>query len=289
MKRFPDTLRLAQVSAHGGRLSIRRQCELLDVYRSRLSYEPVGESALNLSLMELIDKRHLLHPEEGYPRMTDHLREQTGQTINPKRVYRLMRTMRIRSVLPGPATSQPNQAHKIYPYLLNGLIVNQPNQVWATDITYIPMRKGFMYLVAVMDWYSRYVLSWELSNSLETRFCIQALEEAFKVGQPSIFNSDQGAQFTSENFTQKLLQREIRISMDGKGRALDNRFVERLWWSVKYEHVYLYAYDSGKSLYLGLDQYFTYYNHVRRHSSLQKRTPAQAYFQTAEVSNPRPR
>lgn len=287
MRNFPEPLRLAEVSSKGSGMSVRRQCALLGVSRSRLYYKPAGESPWNLTLMELIDKRHLVHPEEGYPRMTDHLREETGIKVNPKRVYRLMRKMRIRSVLPAPSTSQPCKGHKIYPYLLEGLLINSPNQVWATDITYIPMHKGFMYLVAVMDWYSRFVISWELSNSLETSFCIEALGAAFKVGKPTIFNSDQGAQFTSNAFTEKLLQRDIQISMDGKGRALDNRFIERLWWSLKYEYIYLHAYDSGKSLYLGVDHYFTYYNYVRKHSSLQKRTPAEVYFQAAEVSNPR--
>jgi len=235
--------------------------------------------------MAAIDRHHLQHPYWGYPRMTDALRADFGQAINHKRVHRLMRLMRIRSVLPAPNTSQPNEAHKIYPYLLNDLIINTPNQVWATDITYIPMAKGFMYLVAIMDWYSRFVLSWKLSNSMDVSFCLEALKEAWSFGKPQIFNSDQGAQFTSLPFTSTLLGKDIRISMDGKGRALDNRFVERLWWTLKYEHVYLHAYENGKSLYLGIKEFFQYYNYQRQHSSLEKRTPAAVFLNTQAESS----
>jgi putative transposase len=217
--------------------------------------------------------------------MTDALREAFGQSINHKRVYRLMRLMRIRSVLPAPNTSQPSEAHKVYPYLLNGLNISTPNHVWATDITYIPMGKGFMYLVAVMDWHSRYVISWRLSNSMEVSFCLEALADAWQMGQPEIFNSDQGAQFTSIPFTSALLERGIRISMDGKGRALDNRFVERLWWTFKYEYIYLHVFEDGAQLYQGINQFVDYYNNHRKHSSLDKQTPAQVFFSTPQVES----
>lgn len=277
MTTFPKSALLGHISPTDTPLSLRRQCELLGVNRSSYYYTPLGESAENLMLMEQIDRKHLAHPEWGYPRMTDALREDLSLVINDKRVARLMRKMRIRSVLPAPNTSQPNEAHKIYPYLLNGLTISTPSHVWATDITYIPMAKGFMYLTAVMDWYSRFVLSWKLSNSLEVTFCLEALEDALQFGKPEIFNTDQGAQYTSMPFTEALLQNGIRISMDGKGRALDNRFVERLWWTVKYEKIYLHAYENGNDLYLSLKEFFTYYNYERKHSSLDKRTPAEVF------------
>jgi len=285
MRSFSKSALQGLVSASDMSLSIRQQCELLGVNRSSYYYQPQGESEANLLLMAAIDRHHLQHPYWGYPRMTDALRADFGQAINHKRVHRLMRLMRIRSVLPAPNTSQPNEAHKIYPYLLNDLIINTPNQVWATDITYIPMAKGFMYLVAIMDWYSRFVLSWKLSNSMDVSFCLEALKEAWSFGKPQIFNSDQGAQFTSLPFTSTLLGKDIRISMDGKGRALDNRFVERLWWTLKYEHVYLHAYENGKSLYLGIKEFFQYYNYQRQHSSLEKRTPAAVFLNTQAESS----
>jgi len=266
-------------------LSVRRQCDLLGVNRSSYYYEKRGESEANLLLMAAIDRIHLQHPEWGYRRMGDALREAFGQAINDKRVLRLMRLMRIRSVLPAPNTSQPSEAHKVYPYLLNELKISTPNHVWATDITYIPMGKGFMYLVAVMDWYSRYVISWRLSNSMEVSFCLEALADAWEMGQPTIFNSDQGAQFTSIPFTSALLERGIHISMDGKGRALDNRFVERLWWTFKYEYIYLHAFEDGAQLYQGISQFVDYYNNQRKHSSLEKQTPAQVFFSTTQVES----
>jgi putative transposase len=278
MKSFSNSSLQGLISASDATLSLRKQCDLLGVNRSSYYYQPQGETEANLLLMAAIDRHHLAHPCWGYPRMTDALRADFGQAINHKRVHRLMRLMRIRSVLPAPDTSQPNKTHKIYPYLLNDLVINRPNQVWATDITYIPMAKGFMYLVAVMDWHSRFVLSWQLSSSMEVSFCLEALEEAWKFGQPQVFNSDQGAQFTSLPFTSSLLEKDIRISMDGKGRALDNRFVERLWWTLKYEHIFLHAYENGKSLYLGIKAFFHYYNYQRQHSSLDKRTPAAVFL-----------
>ena len=272
-----EALRLSQIAVLEG-LSIARQSELMSVSRSKYYYQAVGESSENLKLMRKIDEFHLSHPEWGYPRMTEYLRA-SGLTCNKKRVARLMKKMNIRSVLPKPNTSLSAKSHKKYPYLLRGLKVSRSNEVWATDITYIPMQAGFMYLTVVMDWYSRYVLSWRISNSMDKRFCLEALDEAWKWGQPEIFNSDQGAQFTSLEFTSELLNRGIKISMDGKGRALDNVFVERLWWSVKYEHIYLRAYENGLDLHKGLKEYFNYYNNHRLHSSLGYKTPQDIFLQ----------
>lgn len=258
--------------------SIRRQCRLAGISRNCVYYKPVPESEENLQLMRLIDERYLHRPYYGSPRMTDWLRDK-GYAVNRKRVARLMRLMGLKAITPGPHTSQPNPEHKVYPYLLEGLQIKHPNQVWSTDITYIPMRHGFLYLTAVIDWFSRYVLSWELSNSMESQFCVVALERAMNTDtQPEIFNTDQGSQFTSREFTQVLHRRNIAISMDGKGRALDNVFIERLWWTVKYEEVYPKEYLDGKSLFNGLEAYFRYYNQERKHSKLDKQTPAQVYF-----------
>ena len=259
-------------------LSINRQCALLGLSKSSYYYQPALEDAWNLELMERIDKIHLQHPYYGCPRMCYQLRQNTDRAINHKRVARLMRKMRIRAVLPRPKTTVFNKEHRIYPYLLRNLVIKYPNHVWSTDITYLPMRRGFMYLTAVIDWYSRYVLSWELSNNMERWFCMAALRAALEQGQPEIFNTDQGSQFTSNDFTDILQQKQIKISMDGKGRALDNVFVERLWWSVKYEKVYLNVYESGKELYTALKEYFDFYNNERPHSSLGMVTPADVYF-----------
>jgi putative transposase len=208
--------------------SIRRQCRLAGISRSNYNYEPVSESKENLELMRLMDEQYLRHPEFGSPRMTDWLHDQ-GYSVNHKRIARLMRRMGIQAITPGPHTSNPSPEHRIYPYLLRKVEIDHVNQVWSTDITYVPMRRGFMYLVAVIDWYSRYVISWELSNSLDSNFCVSALNRALAFGMPEIFNTDQGSQFTSNDFTSALLDRKIVISMDGRGRALDNVFVERLW------------------------------------------------------------
>lgn len=258
-------------------LSIQRQCELLGLSRSSYYYVPCVESPLNLKLMRLIDEEHLNYPFYGYPRMCLHLSKKTGQNLNEKRIYRLMKKMRIRAIFPIPKTTIAAKGHTIYPYLLRDLRISRPNQVWSTDITYIPMARGFLYLAAVIDWYSRFVLSWTLSNNMERWFCIEALENAFEFGQPEIFNTDQGSQFTSHDFTAKLLARNINISMDGRGRALDNVFVERLWWSVKYEKVYLNEYQNGAELYKALKEYFHFYNNQRPHSSLNNYTPTQIY------------
>lgn len=260
-------------------ISIGRQCELLGLSRSTYYYEPFPESEENLELMRLLDKQYMDTPYYGIRRMQWFL-GQKGHAVNHKKVARLLRLMGLEAVYPKPNLSKANPAHKIYPYLLRGVKIEQVNQVWSTDITYIPMEKGFMYLVAVMDWYSRFVLSWQLSNSLEMDFCLDALEASFQYGQPQIFNSDQGSQFTATAFTEKLADKGIRISMDGRGRALDNVFIERLWRNVKYEYVYLHAPTSGKELWAGIDQYFTRYNYQRPHQSLDYLTPAQVYFQT---------
>jgi putative transposase len=254
-------------------LSIRRQCELLELNRSTYYYQPATETALNLELMRLIDEKYTERPIYGRRKMTIYLRQQ-GYDVNPKRIRRLLQKMGLEAIYPKPRTSVVNQAHKIYPYLLRGLKITRPNQVWSTDITYIRMQKGFMYLVAVIDWYSRYVLSWQLSNTLDTAFCVEALQQALQTGRPEIFNTDQGAQFTASAFTSVLEEAQIQISMDGKGRALDNIMVERLWRTVKYEDIYLHEYATVPALYTGMDNYFRFYNHERPHQSLAYATPA---------------
>jgi putative transposase len=258
-------------------LSIRRQCELVDLPRSTLYYQPAGESAFNLHLMRLIDEQYLKTPFYGWPRMTAYLHRQ-GYQVNHKRVQRLMQKMGLQAIYPQRQTSLAAQGHRVYPYLLRNQTITRPNQVWSADITYIPMPRGFMYLVATMDWYSRYVLAWQLSNTLDGLFCLGALDLALAQGKPDIFNTDQGAQFTAVAFTSRLERAGIRISMDGRGRALDNVFVERLWRSVKYEHVYLYEYASVPELEKGLEQYFTFYNYERPHQSLSYQTPAEVHY-----------
>jgi putative transposase len=258
-------------------LSIRRQCELLRVSRSGLYYEPVGLSAEDLELMRRIDELHLKHPFYGSRRMSVELRAE-GRDANRKHVQRLMRRMGLEGLAPRPKTSEPHPEHAVYPYLLRGLTVDRPNQVWATDITYIPMKSGFLYLVAIMDWYSRRVLSWRLSNTLDSRFCVEALEEAFeRFGQPQIFNTDQGAQFTADAFTKPLLDRGVAVSMDSKGRWMDNVFVERLWRSLKYEEVYLHAYENPSEARAGIGTWFEFYNTLRPHQALGYQTPAAFY------------
>lgn len=257
-------------------LSIRQQCDLLGLNRATYYYQAATESELNLTLMSLIDKEYTEHPFYGRRQMTTYLRRE-GYQVNPKRVRRLMQKMGLEAIYPKPRTTVVNSAHRIYPYLLRGLQITRPNQVWSTDITYIPMRHGFMYLVAVIDWYSRYVLAWQLSNTLESTFCIEALQQALTQGRPEIFNTDQGVQFTAIAFTQVLEAAEVQISMDSKGRALDNVFIERLWRSVKYEDIYLKHYDTVPALFRGLDAYFAFYNQERPHQSLGYQTPALVY------------
>jgi len=227
--------------------------------------------------MRVIDELYLKRPFYGAPRMTLWLME-LGYQVNHKRVERLMRLMGLQALVPGPHTSRPHPEHVVYPYLLRGLTISAPNEVWCADITYVPMRRGYLYLVAVMDWFSRYVLAWELSNSLEAVFCLEALDRALESAQPDIFNSDQGSQFTSEEFTGRLLSAGVRISMDGRGRVMDNIFIERLWRSVKYEEVYVRDYEDGIVARRRLSQYFRFYNTERPHQSLGNRTPADLYF-----------
>jgi putative transposase len=262
-------------------LPVSHQCALLDLPRSTFYHVPQPVTEEELELMALIDRCHLEHPYYGSRRIRDWL-EDEGRWVNRKRVQRLMRTMGLAALYPKRNLSLANQAHKVYPYLLRNLVIDHPNQVWATDVTYIPMARGFVYLVAIMDWYSRRVLAWRVSNTLDTSFCIEALNEAIETyGAPAIFNTDQGSQFTSEDFTGVLKQHDIRISMDGKGRWVDNVFVERLWRSVKYEEVYLRAYDSIGDARASLGRYFAIYNTKRRHQSLDRQTPDRVYYQDA--------
>lgn len=262
-------------------ISIARQCKLIQL--SRASYyravasDPIAETPENLELMRLIDEEYTKHPFYGSRQLRNYLRRQ-GHKVNRKRVQRLMRLMGIMSVAPKPNTSKKGKEHKIYPYLLGDLVINQPNQVWCADITYIRMRGGFVYLVAIMDWYSRKVLSWEISNTMDDSFCVSALESAIRrYGIPEIFNTDQGSQFTGRAFTTVLKDNGIKISMDGKGRWVDNVFIERLWRSVKYEDVYLKEYSTVLALRQGLSVYFQFYNDERPHDSLEKCTPSEFY------------
>jgi putative transposase len=250
---------------------VARQCELLDLARSSWYYQPASESAKNLALMRAIDVQYLRTPFYGSRRMGVVLK------ANRKRVQRLMRLMGLEAIYPQRRTTWPGVGHKIYPYLLRNIAITRPDQVWSSDITYIPLQRGFLYLVAVLDWYSRYVLSWRLSNTLEGTFCVEALDEALAHGQPEIFNSDQGSQFTAVAFTERLKSQGVAISMDGRGRALDNVFVERLWRSVKYEEVYLKAYRDGWEAEDSLRSYFWFYCHERVHQALDYRTPATVY------------
>lgn len=266
-------------------ISVGRQCELLELARSSYYYRLRPQSDLNLLLMNLIDEQYTRTPFYGVPRMTAWLRRQ-GYGVNHKRIRRLMRLMDLEAIYPKPRLSIPSKENKIYPYLLNGVSIDRPDQVWGTDITYIRLAHGFMYLVAIMDWFSRYVLSWELSNTLETNFCLKALEEALILSKPEIFNSDQGSQFTSLEFTDRLQTSGITISMDGRGRVFDNIFVERLWRTVKYEEVYLNHYQTVSEARLGLTEYFQFYNTERLHSSLEYRTPEEVYFRKPLVQTP---
>jgi len=258
------------------RLPVVEQCELLGVSRSGLYYRPVGPDPYALELMRLLDEQYTRTPFYGVRRMTAWLCEQ-GHGVNPKRVRRLLREMGLWAIYPQPRLSMAGAGHRIYPYLLRGVEVTRPNQVWATDITYVRMRRGFVYLVAILDWYSRYVLAWKVSLTLELEFCREALEEALQEECPEVFNSDQGVQFTSQAFTGRLKEAGIRISMDGRGRCMDNVFVERLWRSVKYEEVYLKDYETVPEAVQGLGAYFTFYNRERLHQSLGYRTPERVY------------
>jgi len=254
-----------------------RQCSLLDLSRSSCYYQPYRDDSYNELLMRLIDEEYTRHPFYGREQLTNWLDSQ-GYHVNPKRVRRLMHLMGIQAIFPKRKTSIPNKEHKVFPYLLRDMRIEYPNQVWATDITYIRMHPGWLYLVAIMDWYSRYVISWELSNTMDVHFCLEALENALLKNKPEILNSDQASQFTSRDFTQMLETEGVRISMDGRGRVYDNIFIERLWRTVKYEEVYLYDYESIREAKERLNTYFRFYNQERFHRSLNRHTPAAIYF-----------
>lgn len=264
-------------------LSVARQCDLLGLARSTLYYAPVADNPEDLALMRFLDEQYTRTPFYGVRRMTWWLRSE-GHVVNPKRVRRLLRTMGLEAAYPKPRLSQAAPGHRIYPYLLRGMTIDRPNQVWSTDITHIRLARGFVYLVAVLDWYSRYVLAWSVSNTLDSLFCVETLRQALgRYGRPAIFNSDQGVQFTSEAFTAVLAAAGVAISMDGRGRALDNVFVERLWRSVKYEEVYLKDYAGVPAAVAGLGSYFAFYNGERPHQALAYRTPQAVYLGLAKA------
>src|SRR5947199_7420714 len=275
--RAPERLR-PLVEADHAQLSVRRQCELLGLSRSSRYYEPAGETAENLRLMQLIDQEYTAHPFLGSRRLTKWLSEQ-GEEVNRKRVQRLLRVMGLEAIYPKPRTSISHPGHKVYPYLLRDVAIERVDQVWSTDITYVGLPQGFMYLAAIIDWFSRYVLAWRLSNTLDGSFCLEMLEEALSRGRPEVFNTDQGVQFTAQVWTGRLESAGVAVSMDGKGRCLDNVFVERLWRTVKYEDIYLWRYEGVPQLRRGLGEYFPYYNEGRRHQALGYRTPAAVYRQ----------
>ena len=269
-----------------GKLSIVQQCNLLEIHRSGLYYQPAPETPLNLELMRMIDEKHMLHPWLGVPRMTTWLRKDKHYAVNHKRIERLFRLLDILAVGPKPNTSKPGKGHKVYPYLLRNLAITRPNQVWALDITYIPVQGGYLYLVAVIDLYSRFVLNRSLIKTMNSQWCKQTQEYAVKrLGNPENVNNDKGSQFTADEFSQYVTEElEISLSMDGKGRAIDNIFIERLWRSVKYEHVYLFPASDGLECYQGLKKYFEYYNNERRHQSLDDETPLTVYKQLKEIA-----
>ena len=263
-------------------LPVGKQCALLSICRSSFYYTPKGESAMNLALMRQIDEQFLETPFFGVRQMTWHLKNESHR-VNEKRIRRLMRLMGLMPIYQKPNTSKPAKGHKIWPYLLRGLRVERPNQVWAADITYLPMRCGFLYLVAIMDWFTRKVLAWRISNTLEADFCIEALNEAVqKFGPPEIINTDQGSQFTSFAWTDRLRRMGVRISMDGKGRFLDNIFVERLWRTLKYECVYLHAWETGSQARVGIRKWMEFYNRTRPHSALGGKPPAVICWQAID-------
>lgn len=267
-------------------LPVGKQCALLSISRSSFYYTPKGESEMNLALMRQIDEQFLETPFFGVRQMTWHLKNE-GHPVNEKRIRRLMRLMGLMPIYQKPSTSRPAKGHKIWPYLLRGLRVERPNQVWAADITYLPMRRGFLYLVAIIDWFTRKVLAWRISNTLEADFCVEALNEAVhKFGVPEIMNSDQGSQFTSFAWTDRLRRMGVRISMDGKGRFLDNIFVERLWRTLKYECVYLHAWETGSQARAGIRKWMEFYNRRRPHSALGGKPPAVIYWQAIDQNQP---
>lgn len=270
-----------KIVGKANKLSIKRQCQLLKVQRSNFySQSKEGkEDLLNNELMQLIDKHYLAHPFMGVPSMTQWLKKDKGFSINHKRIARLYKLMRLFAITPGPHTSKGCKAHTKYPYLLRNLEITHPNHVWGIDITYVPIKNGYMYLLAIIDLYSRFVVGWSLSNTMEAEWCVETVKEAIAAyGKPVILNSDQGSQFTSDLFINLLKNEGISISMDGRGRATDNIFIERLWRSLKYEDIYLKAYETGSQLYVGIRDYFMYYNNKRRHSSLEYQFPCEIYL-----------
>ncbi len=264
------------IDPHPSELSVACQCDLLGLPRSSYYYPPVETDPFTLELMHAIDRIYTRRPIFGVRCIQEALRRE-GKVVNHKRVHRLMQVMGLQAIYPRRSLSAPGEAHRIYPYLLRGLQILRPDQAWSTDITYLPLRRGFVYLVAVMDWFSRYVLSWRISNTLDVVFCLEALEEALSHATPEIFNTDQGSQFTSADYTGRIEVAGIRMSMDGRGRALDNVFIERVWRSLKYEDIYLKGYETVPEITDGVDDYFTFYNHERFHQSLAYATPAEVY------------
>ena len=265
-------------------LSIRRQCDLVGLNRAAFYYQPAVETPLNLALMRVIDEEYTRTRFYGYRKMTARL-QQLGYAVNHKRVAQLMSKLGLQAIYPRPGTSIANQQHKKYPYLLRDVTLDRPHQVWSADITYVPLNAGFMYLLAIIDWFSRFVLTWQLSNTLDGLFCLEALRLALQQGKPEIFNTDQGVQFTAHAFTGELETHHIQISMDGRGRAFDNIFIERLWRTVKYEDIYLNHYATVPELEAGLGQYFSFYNYERSHQSLAYRTPADVHFSAKGVAD----
>ncbi|WP_370870577.1 IS3 family transposase [Pseudotabrizicola sp.] len=283
LKPWTGEVRRGMIERNHPQLSVGAQCRLLSISRSSFYYAPQGETAMNLDLMLLVDKQFLDTPFYGVRQMTWHLQNE-GHAVNEKRIRRLMRLMQLMPIYQKPNTSKPAKGHKTYPYLLGGLRIDRPNQVWCADITYLPMRKGFLYLVAIMDWFTRKVLAWRISNTLEAEFCLEALNEAIhKFGAPDIMNTDQGSQFTSFDWTDRLKRAKTKISMDGKARYLDNIFIERLWRSLKYECVYLHAWETGSQAKAGVGRWITFYNHQRPHAAHGGQPPAVVYFNATQT------
>jgi putative transposase len=284
-KKMPESVELKRSLVELGhpQLRVSRQCELLGLARSSFYYEPARETPENLELMRLIDEHYTACPFYGSRRWTAWLHRQ-GHEVNRKRVQRLMRLMNLVAIYPKPRLSAADRQHKVYPYLLRDVAIVRPNQVWSSDITYVPLTRGFMYLAATIDWYSRYVIAWRLSNTLDGSFCLEMLDEALSLGKPEVFNTDQGVQFTQRAWTSRLESAGVAVSRDGKGRCLDNVFVERLWRSVKQEDIYLKGYDAVPLLQEGLAAYFPFYNTQRPHQSLDYRTPAQVYGQSRRAA-----
>jgi len=261
------------------KISQRKQCELLSIYRSKLYYKPKPETAMNLHLMKAIDRQYTATPFYGVPRMTAFINAYYEYKVNKKRIARLYKLMDIRAIGPNPYTSKPGKTRYKFPYLLKGLNVEKANQVWAADITFIAMKRGFMYLFAIIDLFSRYIVNWSISNAMTAQWCVATIKEAIYLkGKPEIFNTDQGSQFTSDIYTDLLKSKQIQISMDGKGRAIDNIFIERFWRSAKQEYVYLHPPNGGMELYNGLEEYMRFYNYERQHESHNYKTPAELYY-----------